>query len=147
MRTWRMVEKHCHISNIWHTLSPIFNNKALLIGGRPISAPPWEQGGVHYLKDIFNNYGLLSFSDIKNAFNLPGSSSFFHLQLRSALKAYGVPWQDRLPTHPVRRRFTLQTKTKGMVSKLYQFLVIPDRFSLPVEHDWHDVWSDISSVT
>ena len=160
MRTWRMVEKHCHISNIWHTLSPIFNNKALLIGGRPISAPPWEQGGVHYLKDIFNNYGLLSFSDIKNAFNLPGSSFFFYLQLRSALKAYGVPWQGRLPTHPVRKLFTLQTKTKGMVSKLYQFLVIPDRFSLPVERvwekdcpeldeefDWHDVWSDISQVS
>ena len=47
-----------------------------------------------------------------------------------------------------------------MVSKLYQFLVIPDRFSLPVERvwekdcpeldeefDWHDVWSDISQVS
>ena len=42
----------------------------------------------------------------------------------------------------------------------YQFLVIPDRFSLPVERvwerdcpeldeefDWHDVWSDISQVS
>src|SRR4029434_6740651 len=103
MRMWRMVEKHCHISYIWHSLSPIFNNKVLLICGRPRLAPPWEQGGVHYLKDIFNNYGLLSFSDIKNAFNLPGSLFFFYLQLRSALKVYGVPWQNRLPTHPIRK--------------------------------------------
>ena len=88
MRTWRMVEKHCHISNIWHTLSPIFNNKALLIGGRPISAPPWEQGGVHYLKDIFNNYGLLSFSDIKKCIQ---SARFFVFLLPTVkISAQGV---------------------------------------------------------
>ena len=67
--------------------------------------------------------------------------------------------QNRLPTNPVRNLFTVQTKTKGMVSKIYQFLVIPDHFSLPVEwawkrdcpdldkeFDWHVVWSDISLV-
>lgn len=65
-----------------------------------------------------------------------------------------------LPRDTVPKRFTVQTKTKGMVTELYQFLVIPDRFSLPVEwvwerdcpeldeeFDWHDVWSEISQVS
>ena len=56
--------------------------------------------------------------------------------------------------------FTAQAKTKGMPSKNYQFLVVPDDFPLPVERvceqdcqeldqefDWHDVWSDISLVS
>jgi len=101
MLVWRLVEKHCHLSCKWHTFSPIFNNKALLIGGRPICAPQWEQRSVHFLKDIYNDFGLLSFADIKDAFDLPGSTFFFYLQLRSALRAHGVPWQCPLPTHPL----------------------------------------------
>ncbi len=124
--TWRSSETHCHLSCKRHTLSPVFNNKALLIGGRPISAPQWEQRGVHYLKDIYNNFGLLSFTDVKDAFDLPGSSFFFYLQLRSALKAHGVPWQRSLPVHPLRELFAKQAKTTGMVSKLYNFLLVTD---------------------
>lgn len=160
VRTWRLVEAHCHILSKWHTLSPIFNNKALLIGGRPISSPQWEQSGISHLKDIFDEYGLLSFSNIQSAFNLPGTSFFFYLQLRSALKAYGVPWQGPLPVHPIKNLFTTQSTNKGMVSKLYQFLIVPKQFGLPVEKiwerdcpeldeefDWHNVWSDIAQVS
>ncbi len=133
IQTWSLAKAQCHISCKWHTFSPLFNNKALLIGGRPIWARQWEHRGVHYFRDIFNDCGLLSFSDIKDAFNLLGSSFFFYLQLRSALNAYGVPWQCPLPIHPIRDLFTKSIKTKGMVSKLYQFLLQSDLVSLPVE--------------
>lgn len=160
IKTWRLAESYCHVSCNWHTLSPLFNNKALLIGGRPITAPQWEQREVHYLKDIFSEVGLLPFSDLQNGFSLPCSSFFFYLQLRSALKAYGVPWQESLPIHPIRKWFTMQPKASGMVSRIYQFLVIPSRLALPIERvwerdypdlntdlDWHDVWSNIPEVS
>lgn len=120
---WRLVKKHCHLSwkkklCKWHNFSPIFNNKALLIGRRPICAPQWEQRGVHYLKVIYNDFGLLSFADVKDAFDLPGSTFFFYLQLRSALRAQGVPWQCSLPTHPLRDLFTEQNRAKGMLNML-----------------------------
>ena len=156
-----MVETYCHVACTWHTLSPLLNNTALLIGGRPITAPQWEQRGVHYPKDIFSEAGLLPFSDLvvdcrvvecENAFSLPRSSFFFYLQLRH----YGVPWQRSLPIHPIRKLFTMQPKTCGMVSRLYQFLVIYVRSGLPIERvwkrdcpvlntdlDWHDVWFNI----
>lgn len=139
---WRLVETHCHLSCKWHTFSPIFNNKALLIGGRPICAPQWEQRGVHYLKDIYNDFGLLSFADIKDAFDLPGSTIFFYLQLRSPLRADGVPWQYPLPTHPLRDLFTKQNRTK--VSKLYIFLQVTDLVSLPVEGVWRRDCPDLA---
>ncbi|XP_047443790.1 uncharacterized protein LOC125009675 [Mugil cephalus] len=113
IRTWRLIKAYRRILTNWHTLSPIFNNKALLIGGRPVSAPQWELRGVHFLKYILFFllfYGLLSFSNIQSAFSLPLSSFFFYLQLRSALKAYGVPWHG----------------PSGMVSSLYRFLVVPE---------------------
>lgn len=56
----------------------MFNNNAILIGGRPITAPQWEQRGVRYLKDIYNDSGLLSFTDIKDAFDLPGSTFIYN---------------------------------------------------------------------
>ena len=65
--------------------------------GGDLSVPQWEQRGVHYLKDIYNDFGLLSFTDIKDAFDLPGSNFFFYLQLRSALRAHGNILC--LPTH------------------------------------------------
>ena len=128
--------------------------------GEPICAPQWEQRGVHYLKEIYNDFGLLSFADVKDAFDLPGSTFFFYLQLRSALRAHGVPFQYPLPTHPLRDLFTKQNGTKGMVSKLYHFLQVTDLVSLPVERvwrrdgpdraqdfDWDAMWSSIHEAS
>lgn len=122
-QTWRLVEKGCKISCNWHSLSPLFNNKGLLIGGRPINPSHWTDTGIRYIKDLYTDTTLGSFQDIKISFNLPDSSYFFYLQIRSAMKAYGVPWQQPLPTHPLAKLLSVQTKTKGMVSTLYNFIL------------------------
>lgn len=77
MQVWCSVERHCNSSCRWHLHSPIFNNNGLLIGGRPINFPQWERGGIHLLVDVFSLNGLCSFLDLKNDFNLPGTSFFF----------------------------------------------------------------------
>lgn len=159
-KIWRVAEKFSSIDCKWHSYSPVFNNKSLLIGGSPAKAPQWEQQGVHYLRDICNDSGLLPFPDLQKSFNLPRSSFFFYLQLRSALKAQGVPWQSPLPIHPMRKLLTSQSSTKGMVSRLYNFLAIPKHISLPIERvwlrdctdfseefDWDDVWTSIPEVS
>lgn len=153
---WRLVEKECKISCKWHTLSPLFHNKALLIGGRPISPSNWSNTGVHYINDLYIDSCLGSFQGIRMLFNLPGSSFFFYLQIRSAMKAYGVPWQQPLPTHPLANVFSRCNGTKGMVSTLYRFILqssysalVVDRLwrqdypALDPEFDWDDVWENI----
>ena len=57
------------------------------------------------------------------------------MQLRSAIKAYGVPWGVPLLTHPLHRLFAVQKQTCGMVSKVYKFISQP-RVPLAVETIW-----------
>ena len=65
-----------------------------------------------------------------------------------------------LPTHPLQHLFIKQNRTKGMVSKLYQFLQVTDLVSLPVERvwrrdcpdlaqdfDWGTMWSSIHEAS
>ncbi len=51
---------------------------------------------------IYDNQGLCSFQTLRTKFCLPASAYFVFLQLRSALKAYGVPWSSSISSHPMR---------------------------------------------
>lgn len=77
IQAWRKAESLSGISCKWHTLSPIFHNKNLVIGGRPITASPWSNSNIQYLGDIFIGSGLRSFQDVRDAFALSHSSLFF----------------------------------------------------------------------
>ncbi len=64
------------------------------------------------LENIYDERGLRTFRDLQSCYNLPGFSCFFYLQLRSSLKAYGVPWDRTLTSHPIAHWFeTLKVKT------------------------------------
>ena len=52
------------------------------------------------------------------------------------MKAYGVPWQQPLPTHPLVKLFLVQTKTKGMVSALYKFVLESSYPALLLDRLW-----------
>lgn len=132
----------------------------MLIGGRPISSSYWSNTGIHYVKDLFNEAALCSFQELKHSFNLPGSSFFFYLQIRSALRAHGVPWQQPLPVHPLYRRITVQSKTKGLVTSLYKFILEFSNAELPLDSvwrldcpnldtkfEWEDVWVNIKEAS
>lgn len=87
IRTWGLVEKICKINKKWNLSSPIFNNPVLLMDGRPTSFPQWSSKGIHLLGDIFEENGLCSFQKVCEMFNLPGTSFYFYLKLRSSMKA------------------------------------------------------------
>ncbi len=57
---------------------------------------------VNTCGDIYDNQGLCSFQTLRTKFCLPASAYFVFLQLRSALKAYGVPWSSSISSHPMR---------------------------------------------
>uniref|UniRef100_A0A3Q3AUI9 Reverse transcriptase domain-containing protein n=1 Tax=Kryptolebias marmoratus TaxID=37003 RepID=A0A3Q3AUI9_KRYMA len=135
LRTCHSVLNLTNTNLKWHKHSPIFNNFSILIGNKPFSFPRWRDKGVNVLQDLMNNDGLRSFSDLQSAYSLPGSTFFFYLQLRSAMKAYGVPWGGPLPIHPLQELLASQGQTRGIVSKLYKFISDP-RARLPVENIW-----------
>ena len=101
--TWRLVSRQTDSNMPWHQHSPIFNNFHLLSGNSPFSFPQWSRKGINILADIFNDQGLRSFQDIREQYDIPGTSFFLYLQLRSSMRAYGVPWRAQLQLHPLHK--------------------------------------------
>ena len=92
---------------------------------------------------------------MKGAYSLPGSSWFFYLKLRTALRTYGVPWDAALPQHPLVPLVTTKTKP---VSSIYDKLISANITPLAVTNSWErtfhllhfdwnwpDVWNAIFS--
>ncbi len=87
--------KFCNSTPLWHN----FN---FVCGNRPFVQPSWSSLGVNTCGDIYDNQGLCSFQALRAKFCLPASAYFVFLQLRSALKAYGVTWSSSISSHPMR---------------------------------------------
>lgn len=152
LSVWRSVEKLVGCP-VWGPHSPIFKNDRLLIGGHPICFPDWEKNNICTLGDIYGEEGLFTFQSICIKYNVPRTSFFFYLQLRSALREVGVPVQGPLTPHPLHTLFHSVGSTRGFVSKLYWFLLkhaysplaldatwrrdVPD---LDPTFDWDKVW-------
>ena len=115
--TWKLTESHANINMRYHTHLPLFNNPAICIGGRPISFPQWNHKGIHILSDIVSQNILQSFQELSSLYNLPGTSFFFYLQLRCALRGYEVPWGEKLKTIIPSIKYVLVKQPKAW----YQF--------------------------
>ena len=96
---WRYIAQLGQWDTKWHLDTPIFDNNSLLLGGKPIRFPNWQKKGIHKLSDIYSESGLRSFQELKQIYNIPGTSFFFYLQLRTAMHTYGVPWNQPLSVH------------------------------------------------
>lgn len=153
---WRKVEKFVGYSSGWAPYFPLFNNDKLLIGGHPIHFPHWEEKGISTLGDVYGEERLLSFQDLCTKYDIPRTSFFFYLQLRSTLKANGVSLQAPLTTHPLHKVLSPVRGTSGFVSRLYWVLLqhsyrplaldviwrtdVPD---LDPMFDWDKVWINL----
>jgi len=153
---WHKVHRLAKIPNTFVAQSPIFNNHLLLIEKKPIVFPQWSNRGVCVLNDIIGEQGLRAFHDLKKAYNLPGTSFFFYLQLRTAMCAQGVPWGIKLGNHPLHEICATKGKIKGIVSEVYKFITTASckplslirlwktDINISEDPDWGAVWSNIS---
>ena len=160
IQTWNSVEGLGDWGPPWHVDTPIFRNNKLLIGEKPLHFPQWQNAGIHTLPQIINNEGLKSFEDLKTEFNLPGSSFFFYLQLRLAMRTYGVPWNQPFKRHPMAEMLLLTPKGAGPVSYIYQklqqrsqtYMGIVDVWNIDLKPynvtiNWQRVWKNIPDTS
>ncbi len=105
---------------------------------------------------VYDNQGLCSFQTLRTKFCLPASAYFVFLQLRSALKAYGVPWSSSISSHPM-RDWIAPSAGRPSVSLIYNTIIdcITKPLSiktiwnrelsdLNLSVDWERVWSNLS---
>jgi len=75
------------------------------------------------LGEIYDDLGLKSFQNIKAQYNLKGTYFYMYLRIRSALRAYRVPWDSQLPTHPLRKLILPSESFPSSVSVIYRYLL------------------------
>ncbi len=141
--------KFCNSTPLWHN----FN---FVCGNRPFVQPSWSSLGVNTCGDIYDNHGLCSFQTLRTKFCLPASAYFVFLQLRSALKAYGVPWASSISSHPMRdwitpsagrpSVFLIYNQIIDCITKPLSIKTIWNRelSDLNLSVDWERVWSNLS---
>lgn len=144
LSVWRKVEKLYGCSFAWHPRSPLFNNVRLVIDGHPICFPHWEEKDIRTFGDIYGEEGLLSFQDICTKYDLPRASFFFYLQLRSTLKASGVPLQGPLTPHPLHKVLCSTRGTIVLVSRLYWSFLQHSYRPLALDVLWRTDFPDLS---
>ena len=160
IQTWQRAEKLGEWDVKWHIHTPIFQNKLLTLENKPLVLPSWSKCGIHTLSHIINNEGLRSFEDLRKNYNLPSTSFFFYLQLRSVIKANGVPWEKKLPIHPLVNYITTKPKGEGFVSYMYrkfQEVTCPSMGVTKVWNvdlktwqepiNWKRVWENVSLIS
>ena len=94
----------------------------LTTGGEPFSFREWSERGVSVLSDICDDKGLKLLIDLQVTYNIPDTSFFLYLHIRSAMQTYGVPWGPPLPTCRLHSLLDVKVGSRGLVSTLYSFL-------------------------
>ncbi len=86
---------------------------------------------------------LCSFQTLRTKFCLPASAYFVFLQLRSALKAYGVPWASSISSHPMRDWIT-PSAGRPSVSLIYNTIIDCITKPLSIKTIWNRELSDLN---
>ncbi len=128
--------KFCNSTPLWHN----FN---FVCGNRPFVQPSWSSLGVNTCGDIYDNQGLCSFQTLRTKFCLPASAYFVFLQLRSALKAYGVPWTFPIFSHPM-QDWIAPSAGRPSVSLIYNKIIDCITKPLSIKTIWNRELSDLN---
>ena len=104
-------------------------------GNKPFVYNQWSDRGIYTLDQLFNGEGMLSFEDLRASFEVPRTSFFLYLRLRSALKCYGVPWGNSLEAHPI-IKWLVDSPVRGLVSRIYAKLMQVSVGELPIVKKW-----------
>lgn len=153
---WYSAEKASRISKKFFQQSPLWNNFHFLSDHKPFAYTLWSSRGVSTFSNMFNATGLRTFQDIQKEYNLPGFSFFLYLRLRSAMKAYGVPWNSALHNHPMFSWIDPVKSSRGVVTEIYNNLLLSVQKPLNIlskwdlelswlgfQPDWETVWSNL----
>lgn len=156
LQVWSAVQSHMGCSTKLCDHFPIWYNYNLLQNFGPYFNASWASRGVYILQDLYGENGLKSFQDLKVRYSLPGFSWFLYLQLRSAIKAHGVPWDSPLPVYPLSLWINPGTSCTGLISRIYAQLISKHDKALGVieswnrdlkergvELDWGNVWNNV----
>lgn len=123
LSTWKMIERRTDSTTKWHCHFPLFNNNGFLSGNAPFRCPQWADCNITTLGDLYDDKGLRTFQDLTSIYNIPASTFYFYLRIRSAINALGIPLNTKLPVHPVRNVIYFNDFIPSSASAIYSFIM------------------------
>lgn len=152
---FRDAERLLCYTNKWHRHTPLWHNSHLMSGNKPFTCKMWTERGVYTLDHIVNEKGLLSFEEIKTKYDIPKTTFYMYLCIRSALKSQDISWGTPLDTHPIWKLF-FYFPVRRVASTVYKTMMEATTGVLPVIQiweqdlniendtiDWEAVWDNI----
>uniref|UniRef100_A0A669E357 Reverse transcriptase domain-containing protein n=1 Tax=Oreochromis niloticus TaxID=8128 RepID=A0A669E357_ORENI len=85
---WHEVQKMLNDSPGLSCFSPIWGNELFAPAKNDLGFKEWLNKGVAKLQDLYEEYSLMSFSELRAKFNIPQKHFFKYLQLRSFILAH-----------------------------------------------------------
>lgn len=83
---WYEVLKYLKENAALSQFSPIWGNKNFTPGTNDLGFKIWANKGINKISDLYDNNVLLSFTDVKQRFNIDGKHFFKYLQIRHFIK-------------------------------------------------------------
>ena len=158
IQIFRAAEKFIKFKKTWCKTSPLWHNSRLLSGGKPFANKHWKEKGINTLQDISGESAILDFQELVSQYDVDKHSLFFYFRMRSACKAYGVPWGSELKDHPILS--WIHNSPKQMVSYLYNKLNSQKYMPTPgmkawdrdisvvgQDLDWEVIWGNVAGAS
>lgn len=103
--------------------SPIWENNHYSEIAKIPYGPKWQQYGVSHMVHIIGDGKLRPFSELREAFQLPGSMLFYYRQLKHAIDAQRGPDIWNLQPTPIFNHLLAITTYRGFISDCYTMLL------------------------
>lgn len=140
-------EAHTFLNDIpkLSCFTPIWGNENFTPGRRDMGFRQWMERGLSKIKDLYDEGILMSFTQLKNKFDLPGKHHFKYMQLRSfiysQIKTTSEPSLSTIEQHMINN-----LHGRGQISIFYGLLLAGSKEnSLSYLSAWkNDLQSDIS---
>uniref|UniRef100_A0A671WUW6 Reverse transcriptase domain-containing protein n=1 Tax=Sparus aurata TaxID=8175 RepID=A0A671WUW6_SPAAU len=120
---WFAVQRRLGDSLGLSCFSPIWGNDHFAPAKNDMGFKAWMNKGIVKLQDIYENYNLMSFSELKAKFDLPQKHFFKYLQLRSFILAHLNNSVHQPPLSILETQVTKNCFGKRLISQFYNMLV------------------------
>lgn len=141
---WAYVKKLIGITGFLSS-TPLWRNRQLKEIQKLKGFKSWEDAGIKYISQLYQDNTLKSFQQIQTEFGIPHNNFYKYLQLRHALQTQNRTVRIQPTEHPIIQDVFMDEVKKGMISRCYNTLIarIQDPSRLPCRQRWEE---DIGAI-
>uniref|UniRef100_H3AJN3 Reverse transcriptase zinc-binding domain-containing protein n=1 Tax=Latimeria chalumnae TaxID=7897 RepID=H3AJN3_LATCH len=101
----------------------LWENPAILVQGKPVLWASWVAGDICRIGDVWGPEGVLSFTTLRENFDLLSAEFLHYLQMKHSLNQHRALTPGMLQPSPINELQRMLAGKRGVASKIYAFLL------------------------